>query len=60
MIADSLHAASRLSLLLYLPERSSPSRVRCAAQNPRALDRSGPFRNLILRPGKGGKCKVHT
>ncbi len=28
-----------------LPERSSPSRVRYAAQNARALDRSGPFRN---------------
>ena len=34
---------SRLSLLRDLAERSSPSRVRCAAQNRRALDRSGPF-----------------
>ncbi len=33
-----------LSLLLHVPERSSPSRVRFAAQKPRALDRSGPFR----------------
>jgi len=33
-----------LSLLPYVPERSSPSRVRCAAHQPRALDRSGPFR----------------
>jgi len=33
-----------LSLLPYVPERSSPSRVHFAAQKPRALDRSGPFR----------------
>lgn len=33
-----------LSLLLHVPERSSPSRVRFAAHKPRALDRSGPFR----------------
>jgi hypothetical protein len=33
-----------LSLLSQLPERSSPSRVRSAAHQPRALDRSGPFR----------------
>ena len=32
-----------LSLRLQIPERSSPSRVRSAAQNRRALDRSGPF-----------------
>jgi hypothetical protein len=35
-----------LSLLPHVPERSSPSRVRCAAQNRRALDRSGPFRRF--------------
>ena len=47
-----------LSLLPQLPERSSPSRVRCgksfqtqkrfssAAPNPRALDGCGPFRRL--------------
>jgi hypothetical protein len=47
-----------LSLLPYVPERSSPSRVRSeesfptrkrffsAAHNPRALDRCGPFRRL--------------
>ena len=35
-----------LSLLPHVPERSSPSRFRFAAQNPRALDRSGPFRRL--------------
>jgi len=35
-----------LSLLPYVPERSSPSRVRFAAHTPRALDRSGPFRRL--------------
>jgi hypothetical protein len=35
-----------LSLLPYVPERSSPSRVRFAAQKTRALDRSRPFRRL--------------
>ena len=35
-----------LSLPPHVPERSSPSRVRCAAHKPRALDRSGPFRRL--------------
>jgi hypothetical protein len=35
-----------LSLLPHVPERSSPSRVRFAAQNRRALDCSGPFRRL--------------
>jgi hypothetical protein len=35
-----------LSLLPYVPERSSPSRVRSAAQKTRALDCSGPFRRL--------------
>jgi hypothetical protein len=34
------------SLLPDIPERSSPSGVRCAAQNRRALDRSRPFRRL--------------
>ena len=52
--------AGRLSLHHHLPERSSPSSVRYAAQTPRALDASGPFRNLILRSGKGGSCKAHT
>jgi hypothetical protein len=37
-----------LSLLSYVPERSSPSRVRCAAHKPRALDRSGPFRRWTV------------
>jgi hypothetical protein len=32
-----------LSLLPHVPERSSPSRGRFAAQNRRALDRSAPF-----------------
>lgn len=61
-----------LSLQPYVPERSSPSRVRCgksfqkpkrcssAAQKPRALDRSGPFRTLICGEGKGGQCKDKT
>jgi hypothetical protein len=35
-----------LSLLPHVPERSSPSRVRFAAQKPRALDGSGPFRRF--------------
>jgi hypothetical protein len=34
---------SPLSLLTNVSERSSPSRIRSAAQNRRALDRSGPF-----------------
>jgi hypothetical protein len=37
-----------LSLLPYVPERSSPSRVRFAAHKPRALDRSGPFPRLTV------------
>ena len=37
-----------LSLPLDVPERSSPSRVRCAAHKPRALDRSGPFRRFTV------------
>jgi hypothetical protein len=41
-----------LSLLPHVPERSSPSRVRCAAQKPRALDGSGPFRRLTNDKGK--------
>jgi hypothetical protein len=41
-----------LSLLPHVPERSSPSRVRCAAQNRRALDRSGPFRSFTNDKGK--------
>ena len=43
---------SPLSLLRHLPERSSPSRVRFAAQNRRALDRSGPFYECWLIRGK--------
>ena len=42
-----------LSLLCHFPERSSPSRVRYAAQNQRALDRSGPFRKLSLKRERG-------
>jgi len=51
------HANSPLSLHRHLPERSSPSRVRSAAQNRRALDRSGPFRKLSLDKGKGANAK---
>jgi hypothetical protein len=52
------HAASPLSLHRHLPERSSPSRVRSAAQNRRALDRSGPFRKPLLDKGKGANAKA--
>ena len=41
-----------------IPERSSPSRVRCAAHKPRALDCSGPFRRIPLDKGKGAKAKA--
>jgi hypothetical protein len=41
-----------LSLPPYVPERSSLSRVRFAAQNQRALDSSGPFRRLTNEKGK--------
>ena len=47
-----------LSLAFQIPERSSPSRVRCAAQNRRALDRSGPFRTTHLDKGKGADAKA--
>jgi hypothetical protein len=57
MIARRRHAKSPLSLPPQLPERSSPSRVRFAAQNPRALDRSGPFRSFSLDKGKGANAK---
>ena len=49
-----------LSLQLHLPERSSPSRVRFAAQKARALDGSGPFRNAHLDKGKGANAKTKT
>ncbi len=49
---------SPLSLHRHLSERSSPSRVRYAAQNQRALDRSGPFRTRILEKGKGATAKA--
>ena len=72
MIAFRPIPGSPLSLLPHLPERSSPPRVRSAesfqtrkrfssaAQKPRALDRSGPFRKRILIEGKGGNCKGST
>jgi hypothetical protein len=41
-----------LSLPLHVPERSSPSRVRFAAHNSRALDCSGPFRRFTNDKGK--------
>jgi hypothetical protein len=53
-------AASPLSLHRHLPERSSPSRVRFAALNRRALDRCGPFRKLILDKGKGANATMLT
>lgn len=59
MIADMTECAvSPLSLPRHLPERSSPSRVRSAAQNQRALDCSGPFRRLLLDKGKGANAKA--
>jgi hypothetical protein len=59
MIARMRHTASPLSLHRHLPERSSPSRVRSAAPNPRALDRSGPFRKLSSEKGKGANAKAN-
>jgi hypothetical protein len=53
MITAMLRPTSPLSLHRHLSERSSPSRVRSAAQNRRALDRSGPFRTPTLEKGKG-------
>ena len=50
---------SPLSLHDHLPERSSPSSVRFAAQNRRALDDSGPFRRLISEKGKGQRQSPH-
>ena len=47
-----------LSLLPYVPERSSPSRVRYAAHKPRALDGSGPFRKLTNDKGKRANAKT--
>ena len=58
MIAGIPLPTSPLSLHRHLSERSSPSRVRYAAQNRRALDRSGPFRTLTLEKGKGATAKA--
>lgn len=51
-----------LSLSPHLPERSSLSRVRFAAQTARALDRlrAVPKKPLLLTRGKAGKCKDKT
>ena len=46
-----------LSLLPHVPERSSPSRVRFAAQNRRALDGCGPFRRLTHQKGNRANAK---
>ena len=52
-----------LSLHLHLPERSSLSRVRCAAA-PRTirapLTAPGRSETPLLREGKGGQCKGKT
>ena len=40
-------ATGSLSFAGKLAERSLPSRLRCAAQNPRGLDCSGPFRGHL-------------
>jgi len=58
MIAGIPLPTSPLSLHPHLSERSSPSRVRYAAQNRRALDRSGPFRTRTLEKGKGVTAKA--
>jgi hypothetical protein len=58
MIAGVPLPTSPLSLHPHLSERSSPSRVRSAAQNQRALDRSGPFRTSTLEKGKGATAKA--
>src|SRR6202142_3827308 len=47
---------SSLFFHTHVPERSSPSRVRFAAQKRRALDRSGPFRRFHLEKGKGANA----
>ena len=47
-----------LSLSFQIPERSSPSRVRCAAPTSRALDVSGPFRTRCSDEGKGANAKA--
>ena len=46
-------ATGSLSFTPHLAERSSPSRVRYAAQNQRALDCSGPFHRLDRYERKG-------
>ena len=46
-----------LSIPSYVPEQSSPSRVRFAAHKTRALDGSGPFRRLTNDKGKRAKRK---
>jgi hypothetical protein len=58
MIITVQRPTSPLSLHRHLSERSSPSRVRSAAQNQRALDCSGPFRTLTLEKGKGATAKA--
>ena len=47
-----------LSLLPHVPERSSPSRVRCAEQKTLALDGSGPFRRLAPKKEKAANAKA--
>jgi hypothetical protein len=58
MITGVPRPATPLSLHPHLSERSSPSRVRYAAQNQRTLDRSGPFRTLTLEKGKVATAKA--
>jgi hypothetical protein len=47
-----------LSLLPYVPQRSSLSRVRFAAHQPRALDSSGPLPRLTHEKGKRANAKL--
>jgi len=58
MITGIPRPTSPLSLHRHLSDRSSPSRVRSAAQNRRALDYSGPFRTRTLEKGKGATAKA--
>jgi hypothetical protein len=53
----NLDMTCSLSLHAHVPERSSPSRVRFAAQNRRALDCCGPFRRFSRQKGKGANAK---
>src|SRR6202035_5431525 len=52
-VAGAMVRGSPLSLSFQIPERSSPSRARCAAPTSRALDVSGPFRTRAQMRERG-------